>query len=136
MKKLTIILFVLVASVSFSNAQGQGARQGGFQQRSPEERAKTQLDRLTETVKLTDDQKTKVSAIYLSQSKSRDSLFAAVGQGGDREVMRTKMTEMSAATDKKILELLNEDQKKAYNAYIKERATRGFGGGQRPPQAN
>ncbi len=136
MKKLAVILFVLAASVSFSNAQGQGGRQGGFQQRTPEERAKMQLDRLTETVKLTEDQKTKVSAIYLSQSKSRDSLFAAAGQGGDRGVMRTKMTEMSAATDKKILELLNEDQKQAYNAYIKERANRGFGGGQRPPQTN
>jgi len=132
MKKLVIILFVFAASVSFSNAQGQG----GFQQRSPEERVKMQMDRLTETVKLTDDQKIKVSALYLSQSKSRDSLFTAVGQGGDRQVMRTKMMEISAATDKKVLELLNEDQKKAYNAYVQERANRGPGGGQRPPQAN
>ncbi|MEJ6982050.1 hypothetical protein WG906_16390 [Pedobacter sp. P351] len=137
MKNLVIALFMLAASVSFSKAQGGG--QGGFQQRTPEERVKMQLERLPQTLKLTDDQKTKISAIYLGQAKSRDSLFTAIGPNGDREVMRTKMTEMSAATDKKVLVLLSEEQKKAYNAYVQERGARGFGGGgggQRPPQGN
>lgn len=139
MKNLVITLFMLAATVSFSKAQGQGPRPGGFQQRSPEERVKMQLERLPQVLNLTDDQKAKISAIYLNQGKSRDSLFTAIGQNGDREVMRTKMTELSATTDKKILTLLNEEQKKTYNTYVQERGNRGFGGGgggQRPTQGN
>lgn len=135
MKKLAITLFMLAATVSFSQAQGQGAGQ----QRSPEERVKMQLERLPQTLNLTEDQKAKISGIYLNQAKSRDSLFTATGQSGDRQVIRTKMVEMSAVTDKKVLALLNEEQKKAYNAYVQERGNRGFGGpggGQRPSQGN
>jgi len=136
MKKIFIILFLLTGVVSFSNAQ-QG--QGGGQRRSPEESAKMQLERLPQTLNLTADQKAKVTAIYLAQAKSRDSLITSMGQGGDREAMRTKMMEMTSATDKQVLVLLNDEQQKAYNEYIKERASRGFGGGgrgQRPPRTN
>lgn len=134
MKKVFIILFLLTGVVSFSNAQ-QGP---GGQRRSPEEFAKMQLERLPQTLNLTADQKAKVTAIYLAQAKSRDSIFTSIGQGGDREVMRTKMMEMMTSTDKKVLVLLNEEQQKVYNEYTKERASRGFGGGggQRPPRTN
>ena len=133
MKKVLVVLFLLAGSVSLSKAQGQG----GFQQRSPEERVKMQMERLPQTLNLSDDQKAKISALYLGQGKSRDSLFTAMRDGGDREAMRAKMMEMNAASDKKILALLNEEQQKVYSAYVKERASRGFGGGnRRPAQGN
>ncbi|MBC8052220.1 MAG: hypothetical protein H7Y13_04080 [Sphingobacteriaceae bacterium] len=130
MKKILVVLFLMAGAVSLSKAQGQG----GFQQRSPEERVKMQMERLSQTLSLTEDQKTKISAIYLVQAKSRDSLFTSMGQTPDRDAMRAKMTEMNASSDKKVLSLLNDEQKKTYEAYVKERGNRGFGGGQRPPQ--
>lgn len=126
---MLIVLLLLAGAIS-SNAQNQG---GPRPRRSPEESTKMQLERLPQTLNLTEDQKAKVSAIYLTQAKSRDSLFTAMGQGTDREVMRTKFTELSALTDKQVLVLLNEDQKKAYNTYIQERASRSMGGDRRPP---
>ncbi|WP_207426175.1 hypothetical protein [Pedobacter sp. SYSU D00535] len=127
MKKLLVILGLLLSVSFYSNAQGQG----GFQRRTPEESAKMQMERLPQTLNLNDDQKTKISAIFLNQAKSRDSLFTATGQGGDREAMRAKMMAITNANDEKVRALLNDEQKKIYNTYVEERATR-MRNGQRP----
>lgn len=131
MKKAFLVLALLAGSISFSNAQ-----QGGFQQRSPEERAKFQTERISERLKLTADQKTKVEAIFLSQNKSMDSLRTAAGQGGDRQAMFQKMQPIREQNDKKIVALLTDDQKKAFATYQEEMRNRmggrGGQGGGRP----
>lgn len=134
MKKVLAVLFLLIGSVSLSKAQGGP---GHFPKRTPEERVKMQMERLPQTLSLTEEQRTKIAAIYLSQSKSRDSLITSMRQGGDREAMRAKIMELNAASDKQITALLSDEQKKAYAAYVQERGTRGFGGGRpRPAQGN
>ena len=136
MKKVLFILGILLSVVSISKAQ-QGPGGGGFQRRSPEEMVKMQMERLPQNLNLNEDQKAKISAIYLSQAKSRDSLFTSMAQGGDRQAMRSKMMEMNAASDKKVLVLLTDDQQKIYNQYIQERQNRmRQGGGQRPQGGN
>jgi len=129
MKKAFLILALFAGTVTLSQAQPGG------QQRTPEERAKMQVSRLPETLKLTADQKTKIESIFLSQAKSMDSLRTA--GGGDREAMFAKLAPIRQETDKKISAILDEDQKKAFAAYQEEARKRmGQGGrgqgGQRP----
>jgi len=127
MRNAFLALAFFAGSISFSNAQpGRG-----MQQRSPEERAKQQTERLSERLKLTADQKTKLEAIFLTQGKSMDSLRNAVGQGGDRQAMFQKMQPLREQTDKKVASVLTEDQQKEYKKLQEEnRARMGGGGGQ------
>ena len=115
MKKL-ILSLVLVAGLAFAaNAQqGQGGPGGRRPQATPEERVK-QLD---EKLKLTDDQKTKVTAVYTeaaeAQKKMREEMQAG---GGDRQAMMEKMQKMSADTDAKLNAIFTAEQKTAYKAW-------------------
>lgn len=117
MKKLLIICGLLFSVVTFANAQdGQGqGRRGG----TPEERAKRQTEQLAEKLKLNDEQKAKVHAIYLEQGpkmrKLRDSL------GDNREGFRAVMLKSNQENEAKIAAVLTDDQKKAFTAWIKER---------------
>jgi hypothetical protein len=138
MKKVVLAVALLIGVVSLSKAQGGGGGQGR-NMGTPEERAARSISRLPETLKLTDDQKTKLTAVYVAQSKSQDSLRTAMGQGGDRQAMMTKFQEMTASTDKSVMALLTDDQKKVYEEYTKTRqqfGRGGQGGGQRPAQNN
>lgn len=120
MKKLMIICGLLFSVVTFANAQqgGQGG-QGGQRraQATPEERVK-QLD---EKIKLTDEQKTKATAVYAEAAEAQKKMREEMqGGGGDMAAMREKMQKMSTDLDTKISALLNDDQKKAYKAWQDE----------------
>ena len=120
MKKLVLSL-VLVAGLAFAaNAQqGQGGGGQRRQQATPEERVK-QLD---EKVKLTDEQKTKATAVYTeaaeAQKKMREEMMAAGGTP-DRAAMMEKMTKMSAETDTKLNAIFTAEQKTAYKTWQDE----------------
>jgi protein CpxP len=115
MKKLLIICGLLFSVITFANAQDGQGRRGG----TPEERAKRQTETLAEKLKLSDDQKVKVSAIYLEQGakmrKLRDSL------GDDRTAWRGVMVKANEQADAKITAVLNDDQKKAFATWVAER---------------
>lgn len=134
MKKLLMICGLLFGMATLANAQGQGGG-GGRMGRTPEERIKRQTDQLVEKLKLTDDQKTKVTAIFTAQvaaqTKMREEMQAG---GGDRAAMMEKMQKAQAETQGKINEVLNDEQKKAYKAMLDEQkaameARRQGGGG-------
>lgn len=124
MKKVFMICALLFSVITFANAQGGGRPQG-----TPEERAKRMVDQLTEKLKLTDDQKTKVTALYVEQSAAQTKAREAAGD--DREAMRASMTKIQGETEKKVEALLTDDQKKAFTAYQEERkaAMQNRGGG-------
>lgn len=115
MKKLLMICGLLFSVITFANAQDGQGRRGG----TPEERAKRQTENLAEKLKLSDDQKAKVSAIYLEQGakmrKLRDSL------GDDRTAWRTVMVKANDQADAKIAAVLTDDQKKAFATLVEER---------------
>lgn len=118
MKKLLIICGLLFSVVTFANAQQGGGRPGGGRMNAtPEERVK-QLD---EKVKLTDEQKTKVTAVYTeaaeAQKKMREEMQAG---GGDRDAMMAKFQKMSADTDTKLNAIFTAEQKTAYKAWQDE----------------
>jgi protein CpxP len=115
MKKLLMICGLLFATVTFANAQQGGQRR---MMATPEERVK-QLD---EKVKLTDDQKTKATAVYTAAAdemkKVRDEMMA--GGGGDRQAMMEKMQKMNADTDTKLNAIFTAEQKTAYKTWQDE----------------
>lgn len=111
-----MICGLLFATVTFANAQQGGGRPGGGRMMAtPEERVK-QLD---EKVKLTDDQKTKATAVYTAvadeMKKVRDEMMA--GGGGDRQAMMEKMQKMNADTDTKLNAIFTAEQKTAYKTW-------------------
>jgi Spy/CpxP family protein refolding chaperone len=94
--------------------------QGGPGRMTPEMR----VANIDKAVTLTDDQKTKITAIYTADAKTMADLRAA--QDPD---MRTKMTAMRADENTKIKALLTDEQKPKYDAYLASQPQRGPGGG-------
>ena len=120
MKKFLLMCCFLIGITAVSRAQGGGMR------RSPEERAKD----LQTQLKLTDDQTTKITAIYKAQATKMDSVRTAAN--GDRQAMRSAMMPLMKDTNDKIKAILTADQATAYDKIMQDRMDRmrnGGGGG-------
>jgi protein CpxP len=118
MKKLLFICALVFGVATFASAQGQGGGQRGG---TPEERIKRQTDQLVEKLKLTDEQKTKATAIFTAQVAAQTKMREeAMAGGGDRAAMMEKMQKANAEVQAKITEILTDDQKKAYKAMLDE----------------
>jgi protein CpxP len=96
-------------------------------QMKPEDRAKA----MQTSLKLTDDQTAKVTAIYTAMGAKRDSMMKA---GADRTAMRP----LNQEANTKIEALLNDEQKAAWKKQQEEMRARmgggqGGGGGTPPP---
>ena len=104
-------------------AQGGG---GGGMRMTPEARVAA----IDKAVTLTDDQKTKITALYTADMKKMMALRDA--QDPD---MRTKMMAMRTDENTQIKALLTDDQKPKYDAYVASmpQGRRGGGGGQGGP---
>jgi len=120
MKKFLLMCCFLIGITAVSRAQGGGMR------RSPEEQAKN----LQTQLKLTDDQTTKITAIYKDQATKRDSIRTAAN--GDRDAMRSAMMPLIKSTSDKVKAILTPEQATAYDKMMQERMDRmrnGGGGG-------
>jgi len=120
MKKFLLMCCFLIGITAVSRAQGGGMR------RSPEEQAKN----LQTQLKLTDDQTTKITAIYKDQSTKRDSIRTAAN--GDRDAMRSAMMPLMKSTNDKVKAILTPEQATAYDKIMQDRMDRmrnGGGGG-------
>lgn len=113
MKKIMMICLFVLGVSAVSHAQG------GRMRMSPEDRVK----QMKESLKLTDDQATKITAIYQAQAKSMDSLRNA---GGD---MRSQMRPMMQATNDKVKAILTGEQAAAWQKEMDERRARMQNGG-------
>ena len=117
MKKLFIALGLILCAVTFANAQG------GRQMGTPAERADRQIAQL-ESLKLSADQKTKLKEVFVSSATRMDSVRTTLTDRGDFQAMRAKMAPMQSETSKKVNALLNDEQKKGYEAILEERRSR------------
>ncbi len=113
MKPLQPILTVCLL-ISLSSAMLSAQPRGGMMM-TPEERAKQLKERLS----LTDEQTTKVMAIFETSLKQMMDKMPELM--GDREAMRKAMTEMTAKNDKEIERLLTKEQAKKFAEFKKER---------------
>jgi protein CpxP len=113
MKKLLFVCAFVCGISAVSFAQG-----GGGRAQTPD----AMLDRLKTRAMITgitDDQATKIKAIYAVQIKSRDSLTAAMGGAGnvDYRAMMPKMQPITDATNAKITAVLTPDQAATFKKY-------------------
>ena len=120
MRKFLLMCCFLVGITAMAHAQG------GRQRQSPEDQAKA----LQTSLKLTDDQTTKVTAILKVQATKMDSVRTAAN--GDRTAMRSAMGPIRTATSDKIKAILTPDQATAYQKFLDDQRARmqqGGGGG-------
>ncbi|QPH39588.1 hypothetical protein [Pedobacter endophyticus] len=115
MKKLMMICALLFSVVTFANAQQGGGQGRGGMMMKPEDRVK-QLD---EKLKLSDDQKTKLTTVFTEQADAMKKMREE-GQGGDRAAMREKMQKMRTDNDVKVNAVLTADQQKTYKTWQDE----------------
>jgi hypothetical protein len=117
MKRLIIAMGLILCMASFSNAQGV------LQMGTPEERADRQIAQLG-TLNLSAEQKTKLREVFVWSAKHTDSVSTTLTDGGDFLALRSKMAPLQAETSTKINAILNDEQKKAYEAILEDRRAR------------
>jgi hypothetical protein len=100
-----LLLGGAVAGTSVASAQTSTNAARG-QRRAPN--MEQRMDRLSQELKLTDEQKPKVKAALEDMAKKRQELFS--DSSVPREQRREKMQTMMADENKKMKEILNADQ--------------------------
>ncbi len=129
MTTLTRILMICLGLfLSFGAAAQQGQRQ------SMQERHAQMLKEYKEQLNLTDEQVTKLEAIYASTGAQQQALR---NQNANREEMMTKRRELMTKTQAEVRAVLTEEQAKKFDVMVAERQQRMRNGqGQRPRSNN
>jgi len=127
MSKLSLIAAMalggLVVCSTLATAQDAASapdKKGGKRGMSPDQL----MERYTEQLSLTDDQKPKVKAVLEDSGKKRREIMKESGQ--DRQQMREKMQPVMEAQNKKMKEILTADQFKKYQE-MNEKMKKGGG---------
>lgn len=99
MKALSLATLAILVTLGLSaNAQERGPM----------------LDRLQSTLGLSDEQTVEVGKILGAQAEQRRALMQEARDTGNRRAVRDRMQAMAASTEKKLGEVLNEDQMATY----------------------
>lgn len=113
---LSIIVFSFFMG-SLSAQQGQGQRV----QRTPEEIAKTQVEWMKTDLKLDEATQKKVYDVVLKYAKQSSEERQKLMAAGDRDAMRAKMTEITAARDKELKVILGDKNYELFKTKEAER---------------
>lgn len=115
MKKLKLILILLVLVTGNAlYAQQQGSRQQGPKMPDSEEIVKM-IEDLTSQLLLSDDQAEEVSTIFTQHFEEIETKMS-----GESRPDRDQMESLKAEFEKDIKSILNEDQIKNFEEYMKE----------------
>jgi periplasmic protein CpxP/Spy len=126
-KQILLTLFAFTVAISSISAQG------GFQRRTPEERAKVAHDKIDSAFKLDAEKMAKVDSIFLDSYKQQDAKMEEIRASGsfDREAMRTAREELMNNRDAKLKEVFTEEQMKKFKDEIEPSMRPQRGGGNR-----
>lgn len=119
--KITLFAILMLAGVVSTQAQQ------GPQRRTPEERTKMVVDRLTDSLKISAAQAADINTVYLDYYKGQDKLREGLAPGTRPE--RADMDKLTELRDAKLKVILKEEQftkLKEMEAAMRNR------GGQRP----
>ena len=129
----TIYKFLLTGAMLLVGAFALQAQPGGFpggQMPDAEQIAKFRADQMKESVKLTDKQYEEVVKVFKAEMEEMMKRMegGAPQMGGDMEAMRKEMETRRAEQEKKLKEILTEEQ---FKTWSEEQAARRaqFGGG-------
>lgn len=123
--KIIAICAMLVCGAVAANAQPGF----GGQQMNPEEMAKMRADRMKESLKLNNDQYTKIVELYKKESEEMMKMFQE-NQGGQPDF--SAMQKRREAQDAELKKILTEDQYKQYTEQQQQMRGRMGQGGPRP----
>jgi len=119
-------VFVLSMFITSTFAQ-QGQGQGGQRvQRTPEETTKAQVAWMKTDLKLDQATEKKVYDAVLKYAKQSAAEREKLTAGGDREGMRAKMNEVTAARDKELKVILGDKNFELFKAKETERRQAGM----------
>jgi hypothetical protein len=118
MKTSLRFLSVIVLSMLMSSLSAQ---QGQKTQRTPEENAKAQVERMKTDLKLDQATEKKVYDVFLKYGKQSSEEMAKLKAAGDKAAMKAKMTEISAARDKELKTILGDKNFELYKTKEAER---------------
>ena len=123
MKTLIRVLSVIVLSTIMGSLSAlQGQRQGGQRvQRSPEEVAKAQVEWMKTELKLDEPTQKKVYDVIFKYAKQSSDERQKLMAAGDRDAMRAKMIEITAARDKELKVILRDKNYKVFKTKESER---------------
>lgn len=111
-------MWVLLFSLMITNAFGQQGQ--GMRNMNPEESAKRQVDQMKEIIKIDAKEEAKVNEIFLKYAKEQQTLFSGMQQGGDREQMRAKMTELTTKRNAELEKVLDKERMDTYKKKLEE----------------
>lgn len=101
-------LSVIILSTLMSSLYAQQGQMGQRVQRTPEEVAKSTVDWMKTDLKIDDATQTKVYDVVLKYAKQASEERKKLMPAGDRDAMRAKMTEITAARDKELKVILGD----------------------------
>jgi len=113
---------IVLSTIMGSLSALQGQRQGGQRvQRSPEEVAKAQVEWMKTELKLDEPTQKKVYDVIFKYAKQSSDERQKLMAAGDRDAMRAKMTEITAARDKELKVILGDKNYKVFKTKESER---------------
>src|SRR5688500_5451623 len=110
MIKLSLILFLLMATVGITVAQQADGR--SHQSRTPEERAELMTNRMVKDLALSNEQAAKLKEVNLAQTKQIEAIRAK--QTEDRKGNREEVQVVLSSTEDKYKEILTPEQFEKY----------------------
>ncbi len=123
MKKQFLFALAFMLAVNVAAFAQQGG--GNGQRRTPEERAKMTVERLTKQLQLNNDQAVKLDTVYTRFYKDMQKMREEAQAGGNR-MDREAFRKMGNERDEKVKSVLTEEQFKKYKE--NQEKTRGWGG--------
>lgn len=125
-KHLFPLLAALALAVGAAQAQTTTPPQeGGRSQRSPEQMAARQTERLTQALGLSADQAPRVQQIMAARGQEMQAMRGQMQSGTSRDQLRDQMQANRAKYDAQFKEVLTADQYTKYTALQAERMQRG-----------
>ncbi|MGM1430509.1 hypothetical protein [Sphingobacterium lactis] len=112
MKKLFLAVTAVLFSLSLTFAQ----------EVNPEEKAKATVTEWTSQLNLTEDQQTQIYNVVLEHKKAKLALKADTTVADDAKA--TQIDALSADLDKKVSDLLTDEQKPLYAKIVEARAAK------------
>ena len=131
MKKIlsTVIFSAFIAFTSFAQNQGQHQGHqhagGGHEQKTPEERAENQSQRLTKELSLTAEQTTQVKAIILNKEQKAEEIRTKYASATDKKAEHQEIQALKTSSDAEIEKVLTADQLTKYKEIKSEKQNHG-----------
>jgi hypothetical protein len=121
MNRLLTVVLALVTLYGCAQTNPNSSRRQQLLNSTPEERARQQTQQLKQTLALTADQETAVAAINLTYARQMQPL---IDNGPRNQETMQQVRRIRAAKDQQLLRVLNEQQRKEYEAQNEERRDR------------